>query len=140
MNENSFYSAYLISQSVPPKTAYRLLAFAGLEEAGSDKNGINIHRFRTLVFNLVFGIWFLYQTVHHLSVAPGCIAVSTPVGIKTYTDCMTVYANQIIPMITPNNLILLGASSGVYATLKITENKQATVPEPSPAIPPAQNS
>ncbi len=101
----------------------------------SDKNGMNIHRFQTFVFNLVFGLWFLYKTVNHLSDPITCISGSTPAEIKTYSDCMVLYTNHVIPVITPNNLILLGASSGVYATLKITENKQATIPPPSQAIP-----
>ena len=37
-----------------------------------------------------------------------------------------------MPVVTTNNLILMGASSGLYAALKTTENKQAlTSPLPT---------
>lgn len=72
----------------------------------SDKNGVNVHRFQTVVFNIVFGLWFIYEVLCNL---------------KTQNDI-----NYIMPVITSNNLILLGVSSGVYAALKTTENKQVT--------------
>src|ERR1700761_3116396 len=65
----------------------------------SDKNGVNVHRFQTVVFNLVFGVWFIISVIQQLNTA------STP-------------ADQIMPVISENNLILLGVSSGVYAALK----------------------
>ena len=73
----------------------------------SDKNGVDVHRFQTLVFNLVFGIWFIITVTRQLNLSTSAI-------------------NDIIPDISSNNLILLGVSSGVYTALKSTENKQAT--------------
>lgn len=64
----------------------------------SDKNGISINRFQTIVFNIVFGIWFIIAVLQH--------------------------DGTILPFIPQNDLILMGMSSGVYAALKITENKQ----------------
>lgn len=75
----------------------------------SDKNGVSIHRLQALVFNLVFGLWFIYQSVLHLK----GINAQTPVSVL----------NNIIPVIGENNLILLGLSAGTYAALKTTENK-----------------
>jgi hypothetical protein len=72
----------------------------------SDGTGPNMHRFQTVVFNLVFGIWFITSVLHQL-------------GLCKTLDCI----DTIMPKVTNNNLILLGLSSGVYAALKMTENK-----------------
>jgi hypothetical protein len=90
----------------------------------SDKNGINIHRFQNFLFNMIFGIWFLYESLQHLFITPNCKVCTNPADMKACVDCMTAYANSIMPVITPNNLVLLGVSSGVYAAMKTTENKQ----------------
>jgi hypothetical protein len=68
----------------------------------SDESNINIQRFQTAVFNLVFGIWFINE-------------VLTSIASKGI--------DEIMPLITNNNLILLGLSSATYAALKTTENK-----------------
>ncbi|HVW98664.1 MAG TPA: hypothetical protein VHA56_22035 [Mucilaginibacter sp.] len=73
----------------------------------SDKNGVNVHRFQTVVFNIVFGIWFIIFVLQQLN---------TP----------STHADDIMPVISSNNLILLGVSSGLYTALKATENKQPT--------------
>ena len=75
----------------------------------SDKSGVSIHRFQAMVFNLVFGAWFIYQTVLHLK----------GIGSNTPMDAI----NKIIPPIETSNLVLLGISAGTYAALKTTENK-----------------
>jgi hypothetical protein len=75
----------------------------------SDKNGVSIHRLQALVFNLVFGLWFIYQSVIHLK------------GVNAHTTMDVL--NKIIPVIGQNNLILLGLSAGTYVALKTTENK-----------------
>jgi 4-hydroxybenzoate polyprenyltransferase len=75
----------------------------------SDKNGVSIHRLQALIFNLVFGLWFIYQSVLHLK----GVNANTPLNVL----------NNIIPVIGTNNLILLGLSAGTYAALKTTENK-----------------
>ena len=79
----------------------------------SDKNGINMHRFQTVIFNTVFGIWFIIYVLNHIGDAGTAV-------------------DNIIPVVTSNNLILLGVSSGLYTALKTTENKQLTT------IPPVQ--
>lgn len=76
----------------------------------SDKNGISIHRLQAFVFNLVFGVWFIYRSV--VNIGP----------VNTKSDPLTVI-NRVIPVITDPNLILLGLSAGAYAALKSTENK-----------------
>jgi hypothetical protein len=90
----------------------------------SDKSGINIHRFQTFLFNIIFGAWFLSESLHHLFVPPACKPATDPLATKAFIDCLTNYASSIMPVIAPNNLVLLAASSGVYAALKTTENKQ----------------
>lgn len=75
----------------------------------SDRNGISIHRLQALVFNLLFGIWFIYQSVTHLK----------GIGPLTPMDIL----NAVIPAISQNNLILLGLSAGTYVALKTAENK-----------------
>jgi hypothetical protein len=75
----------------------------------SDKNGISIHRLQAVVFNFLFGAWFIYQSIIQLK------------GIGPMTPIDTL--NSIMPVITENNLILLGLSAGTYVALKSTENK-----------------
>ena len=74
----------------------------------SDEKGVSIHRFQTVVFNIVFGIWFICTVLYYLSHFPASV-------------------DKIIPVITENNLILLGLSSGTYAALKANENKDKAV-------------
>lgn len=68
----------------------------------SDKSGISISRFQTVVFNFVFSIWFIVYVLNHLG---------------------NTSADDIMPVISDNNLILLGLGSATYAALKTTENK-----------------
>ena len=72
----------------------------------SDANGVSIHRFQTVVFNIVFGIWFISQSLKNL-------------GLCANSDCNI---NDIMPVIGDNNLILLGVSAAAYAAMKTTEN------------------
>jgi hypothetical protein len=76
----------------------------------SDHTGVSIHRFQTIIFNFVFGIYFIGQVLNKLAACnnPACV-------------------NSIIPDIESNSLILLGLSSATYAALKMTENKSATI-------------
>jgi hypothetical protein len=83
----------------------------------SDENGVSIYRFQTVVFNLTFGIWFMLTVLERL--------VNSGVSVS-----------EIMPVVEPNNLILLGLSSATYAALKTTENKSseaqpASVPDES---------
>jgi hypothetical protein len=73
----------------------------------SDGTGVSVHRFQTVVFNCVFGIWFMDAFLQNL--------------------LKGVEINAIIPPIANNNLILLGVSSATYAALKATENQTATI-------------
>ena len=70
----------------------------------SDANGVSIHRLQTVIFNVIFGFWFVTTVLYNLK--------------NPSSD-----VNAIIPLIENNNLILLGLSSGTYAALKTTENK-----------------
>ena len=76
----------------------------------SDQTGVSVHRFQTVVFNAVFGIYFINDVLSKLQSCndAGCI-------------------NTIIPFIENNSLILLGISSATYAAMKTTENKSATL-------------
>jgi hypothetical protein len=71
----------------------------------SDNNGVSISRLQTVIFNLVIGAWFIHQMLNNL------------------VTCPSLDLNSILPVIEPNNLILLGLSSGTYAAMKTTENK-----------------
>ena len=75
----------------------------------SDKTGISIHRLQALMFNLLFGFWFMYKCAQHIY------------GINIHTTQLMI--NKIIPDLSPNDLILLGLSAGTYIALKTTENK-----------------
>jgi hypothetical protein len=73
----------------------------------SGSSGVDIHRFQAVIFNLVFGIWFICTVLYSLSHFSGDV-------------------NSIIPVLTPTNLTLIGISSGTYAALKTTENTDQT--------------
>ena len=78
----------------------------------SDSNGASVHRFQAIVFNFVFGCWFIVQTIRNINgdVSP----------------------DLIMPVISDQNLVLLGLSSATYAAMKTTENKSNSVnPNPS---------
>lgn len=72
----------------------------------SDENGISIHRFQTVIFNLVFSVWFIRFVINM----------------------------NTIPEISNNNLILLGLSSATYVGLKATENSVNTQPSVNEVI------
>lgn len=75
----------------------------------SDKNGISIHRLQSVILNIVFGVWM----------------------IKTVCFNLGHVVEPVIPVISNNNLILIGLSSGTYAALKTTENKQPAITDKS---------
>ena len=68
----------------------------------SDENGISIHRFQAVLFNLLFGGWFIYNVIYNLSLQN---------------------IDNIIPDIQANYLVLLSLSSATYAVIKTSENK-----------------
>lgn len=81
--------------------------FAGenfLVDILSDENGISIHRFQAVLFNLLFGIWFIYNVIYNLAQQN---------------------VEGVIPDLQPNYLVLLSLSSATYAVLKGTENRVA---------------
>jgi hypothetical protein len=95
-------------QALPPQDSQGLIV-----DILSDQTGVSIPRFQTVLFNLVFGVWFIGEVLANLMQLPGG-------GI-----------NAIMPEISTNNLILLGLSSATYAALKTTENNSATKSNPS---------
>ena len=80
----------------------------------SDENGLSMHRFQSLVFNVSYGLSFLVTVF------------STLDGGK-------------FPVYDPMVLSLLGVSSGAYLAMKMNENKtntnQVAVPSPTPQTP-----
>jgi hypothetical protein len=101
----------------------------------SDPNGISIHRFQALVFNAVFGIWFISSVVFNLNHDP----CSMYTAAATLADCKQNPIDYIMPVISDNNLILLGLSSATYAAMKSTENKTTPVITQPPASTAAAN-
>lgn len=70
----------------------------------SDAGGVGIHRFQSVAFNIVIGLYFLYEVV----------------------------VNLHMPEIDSSLLTLMGISSGTYALLKANENKAPVVATSSP--------
>ncbi|HYF30508.1 MAG TPA: hypothetical protein VD993_05280 [Chitinophagaceae bacterium] len=85
----------------------------------SDQKGVSIHRFQAILFNAIFGIWFIAQVVGQMETCTGGTCI-----------------NSIIPVIDNDNLMLLGLSAATYAALKTTENPARpvtqNVPDSSP--------
>ena len=77
----------------------------------SDGNGVSIHRFQTVVLNIIYGIWFVAAVLHNIP--KDLSAAFFPAEV----------INNILPAFDNGTLILLGLSSGTYAALKMTENK-----------------
>jgi hypothetical protein len=91
----------------------------------SDDSGPNIHRFQTVVFNLAFGVYFIWYVLNHINLSSAQICdlyANKPTMTDVFKNCIDQSLNYIMPDIQPNNLILLGLSSATYAALKITEN------------------
>lgn len=91
----------------------------------SDQNGVSVHRFQTIVFNAVFGIWFIHAVLNNL-INYDCSLYTEDAQLLTL--CLKNKVNYIMPPISDNNLILLGLSSATYAALKVTENKTTKAP------------
>ena len=129
----------------------------------SDKNGICIHRLQALVFNVVFGLWFIWKVYEHLKCCNQFTLLS-PEDVKNATArlaeliqlpksactddaikriqegiAQSSFVDHIIPDINNNNLILLGLSSGTYVALKTTENSNLPSVGTSTAQMPPQN-
>jgi hypothetical protein len=91
-------------------------------DLSSDQNGISIQRFQAILFNAVFGIYFISAVLGSLGDPNFCIN-SFAKGDPELAQCLLHPADYIMPVISSNNLILLGLSSATYAACKITENK-----------------
>ena len=103
----------------------------------SDQDGVSIHRLQAVVFNLVFGIWFIATVLYNL--APGHDPCSMyAAGSQLATACAANKLDYMMPVISDNNLILLGISSATYAAMKTTENKApasaANTAAPTPVV------
>ena len=61
----------------------------------SDETGVSIHRFQNVVFNLIFGLFFIYEC----------------------------FVNYKMPEFDTQLLMLMGISAGAYTGLKLEENK-----------------
>jgi len=90
----------------------------------SDETGPSIHRFQTIVFNAVFGIWFIYAVQYNMYNNNCTLYLANQ---QWFAECTKMPLNYLIPPIAQNNLILLGVSSAMYAALKTTENRTATI-------------
>lgn len=88
----------------------------------SDQNGVSIQRFQALIFNVVFGIWFIASVLGNLGDPNYCLTDFAK-GDPNLAQCLLHSTDFLIPIVSDNNLILLGLSSATYAALKITENK-----------------
>src|SRR5581483_6609287 len=86
----------------------------------SDQNGVSIHRFQSVLFNAVFGIWFIAAVLGNLHDPNFCLTLFAK-GDPNLAQCLLHATDFIMPIVTDNNLILLGLSSATYAALKITE-------------------
>jgi len=94
----------------------------------ADGNGVSIARLQNLLFNLIFGIWYVADVFRNLNIPPG--------GGE----------NAVLPHLTADDLVLLGISSAGFAAMKILGSKpgaanpviNASAPSspPSPAEPP----
>lgn len=96
-------------EATPPKNSKDMKSEGFWLDILSDKTGISIPRFQAVVFNLFFGIWFIWRTVINLHAA----------GFGSPDEVI----DKIMPIIPLNNLILLGISAGTYVALKSSENK-----------------
>jgi hypothetical protein len=98
-----------------------------LNDILSDENGISIHRFQAVVFNVIIGLWFVQQFLCNLKGFHQCSVVCTDCHFPACLDCVLDVTKKgidsLIPDISNNNLILIGLSAGTYAALKTTENK-----------------
>ena len=80
----------------------------------SDENGLSIHRFQALIFNLAYGLSFLVE-----------------VFSKVHTNgAFPVYADPVLG--------LLGLSSGTYVYMKMHESQTTTPEQPSAVATPAK--
>jgi hypothetical protein len=115
----------------------------------SDSDGVSVHRLQAVVFNAVFGVWFIYEVFKQIKgIGPNSFMDKADVTAATTKLAALLHAtptpdiqaailklqaaikatpiNDIMPAFDNNNLILLGMSAGTYVALKTTENSQLT--------------
>lgn len=82
-----------------------------LSDILSDSNGVSVHRFQMVVFNMILGIFFFKQVLSRLE----------------------------MPEFDSNLLILMGISNATYTGLKTNENRTPAAPAQAIAQPAANN-
>ncbi|MCW3082730.1 MAG: hypothetical protein JWP12_96 [Bacteroidetes bacterium] len=103
----------------------------------SDNNGVSISRLQTVLFNLIFSVWFFIKLWKNLDCFDAAISKLGVNSCSTITDGIKTLIDGIIPDFDSNTLVLLGISSGTYAAFKTTENKSTPPPAAPPVNPPA---
>lgn len=93
----------------------------------SDQNGVSIHRLQAVIFNLVFGIWFISIVLYNLGTGHDPCSLYMA-GSQAATACKANPLDYMMPVISDNNLMLIGLSSATYAAMKTTENKSQVQP------------
>jgi hypothetical protein len=84
----------------------------------SDQNGVSIHRFQAVLFNIGFGVAFISQFISNI---PDHITLGVAVPFADFDN---------------TTLGLIGLSAGTYATLKFNENLSPARAESAPVVPP----
>lgn len=95
----------------------------------SDQDGVSIHRFQSVLFNIGFGFAFITQFIGKMQefVCTTCMTGKTTAQIAKIIE---------LPTFDSTTLGLIGISSGTYVALKFNENlskKPAPAPAPDPA-------
>ncbi len=80
-----------------------------LKDILSDQSGISIHRFQSVVFNIIFGVIFIVKFLASLKASPA------------------------YPLFNDTDLALMGISSATYIGMKIGENGSLATTTPAPA-------
>lgn len=84
----------------------------------SDQNGVSIHRFQAVLFNIGFGIVFISQFISNI---PDHIIIGEAIPFAVFDN---------------TTLGLIGLSAGTYATLKFNENLSPARATPTSTVTP----
>lgn len=100
----------------------------------SDKQGVSIHRFQSVLFNVGFGFAFITQFMGNMQDYIKLDAIAS----KTAEQIAKMMEYLQLPDFDSTTLGLIGISSATYVTLKFNENlSKKPTPTPAPAPPPA---